>query len=119
MGGGIINEAYHTQTVGNTYNMYGTMQATSPSMYSGSKYAPNTNEQGLYFRSADDFLQQSTGYSTTIDAASTLMKSSRPTDPAIGELAPIGDIILPMLLCLFAYTVCKMRKQFTNYRRSL
>lgn len=119
MGGGKMNEVYQTTTVGSTYSMYGTMQTTTPTMYSGSKYAPNANNQGLYFRSADDFLQQSAGYSTTIDATSNLMKSARPTDPAIGELAPIGDVILPMLLCLFAYTVRKMRKQITNNRRSL
>ncbi len=114
-----MNEVYQTTTVGSTYNMYGTMQTTTPTMYSGSKYAPNADNQGLYFRSADDFLQQSTGYYTTTDASSVLLKSSRPTDPAIGELAPIGDVLLPMLLCLCAYTVCKMRKQFINNRRSL
>lgn len=108
-----------TYHIGDSYHMYGSMQTTAPTMSSGSKYAPTMSGNGTFYYSADEFLQQSTlGYGQT-KTQTTMLASSRPKDPAIGELAPVGDTLLPMLLCVVVYTITKTIRRLVHSRQSL
>ncbi len=111
----------NSASVGNAYQMYGSMQTTTPIMSSGSKYAPTQQSEGTYYTSADHYLQQSTTtYFAGLDRGqnSIMMASARPTDPSIGELAPMGDALLPLLFCAAAYAVYKVLRKI-NLRHSL
>lgn len=33
------------------------------------------------------------------------MRRARPTDPAVGELVPVGDAVLPLLACAMVYVM--------------
>lgn len=39
------------------------------------------------------------------------MRRARPTDPAVGELMPIGDGVMPMLVCAMACIILIYRKK--------
>lgn len=111
----------NSASVGSAYQMYGSMQTTSSTMSSGSKYAPTQQNEGTYYTSADQYLQQSTTtYFAGLDRGSNsmMLASARPTDPSIAELAPMGDALLPLLLCAAVYAVGKILRKI-NLRHSL
>ncbi len=39
------------------------------------------------------------------------MRRARPTDPAVGELMPVGDGVMPMLVCAMACIILIYRKK--------
>ncbi|MGN0235681.1 MAG: hypothetical protein ACI4BD_05145 [Paludibacteraceae bacterium] len=61
-----------------------------------------------FYATADDVYEQ---YLAADGGQSKMYASRRPNDgPSIGELTPVGDAVLPLLACVAAYAVYKIRR---------
>lgn len=108
-----------TFQIGGAFHMYGSMQTTTPAMSSGSKYAPVMSNNGVYYYSADEFLEQSLIGHEYSETQAIMLTGKRPTDPSIGELAPVGDTLVPLLLCAVIYTAQKTIRKLIKTNHSL
>lgn len=53
----------------------------------------------------EENLLSTLGMSTSVP-----MRAPRPGGPTIGQLEPVGDMLLPMLACAFAYVAIRMKR---------
>lgn len=104
-------DMYTVTSMGNAYQMYGTMETSSTLMSSGSRLSSGDVSKVFSYETADEFLNRTMNEATasqyTIDGG-IMLASARPKDDPIGQLAPVGDALLPMLACAFVYMVCKV-----------
>ena len=105
-------DMYTVTSMGNAYQMYGTMETSGTLMSSGSRLSSGDVSSVFSYETADEFLNRTMNEATasqyTMLDGGIMLASARPNDDPIGQLAPVGDALLPMLVCAFVYMVCKI-----------
>lgn len=116
------------------------MQTTSAYL---NRNTPNTGNQIGYSQRAASSFGQTIAYSTmqpvgtgsfvaineqmeygvmgyeSVAEPTGVMRSKRPGEPANGQLAPIGDMVVPMAVCAMVYGIAKMVKKMVKSNKTL